>query len=147
MQAMACSLKNHTDQFLIKRATYKCSDHEFYLSGMHWGVVGASEAKKALYHCNYCNKDISGTIRIKCNKCPDFDLCVECFSVGVEITPHKSHHSYRVIVSIQIKEPFIYLFFQILFVELVFDLCSINDFLLAETKEESIRIYEYTISL
>ncbi|CAK9865514.1 unnamed protein product [Sphagnum jensenii] len=56
-----------------------------------------AKAKRALYHCNYCNKDISGTIRIKCNKCPDFDLCVECFSVGVEITPHKCNHSYRVI--------------------------------------------------
>ncbi|KAH9539527.1 hypothetical protein CY35_15G061600 [Sphagnum magellanicum] len=59
--------------------------------------TGGPEAKRALYHCNYCNKDISGTIRIKCNKCPDFDLCVECFSVGVEITPHKCNHSYRVI--------------------------------------------------
>ncbi|KAJ6823699.1 transcriptional adapter ADA2 [Iris pallida] len=57
---------------------------------------GASEGKKALYHCNYCSKDISGKIRIKCTKCPDFDLCVECFSVGAEVTPHKSNHPYRV---------------------------------------------------
>ncbi|XP_064962106.1 transcriptional adapter ADA2-like isoform X1 [Musa acuminata AAA Group] len=57
---------------------------------------GANEGKKALYHCNYCNKDISGKIRIKCTKCPDFDLCVECFSVGAEVTPHKSNHPYRV---------------------------------------------------
>lgn len=28
--------------------------------------------------------------------CPDFDLCIECFSVGAEVTPHKSNHSYRV---------------------------------------------------
>eukprot|EP01018_Ginkgo_biloba_P003732 Gb_13536 [translate_table: standard] len=60
------------------------------------GASGTSEGKRALYHCNYCNKDISGTIRIKCAKCPDFDLCVECFSVGVEVTPHKSNHPYRV---------------------------------------------------
>lgn len=59
---------------------------------------GANEGKKALYHCNYCNKDISGKIRIKCTKCPDFDLCVECFSVGAEVTPHKSNHPYRVMV-------------------------------------------------
>jgi len=59
---------------------------------------GSSEGKKALYHCNYCNKDISGKIRIKCTKCPDFDLCVECFSVGAEVTPHKSNHPYRVMV-------------------------------------------------
>ncbi|GAB2274998.1 hypothetical protein Dimus_009766 [Dionaea muscipula] len=55
-----------------------------------------NERKKALYHCNYCNKDISGKIRIKCVVCPDFDLCIECFSVGVEITPHKCNHPYRV---------------------------------------------------
>ncbi|CAL5406178.1 unnamed protein product [Camellia sinensis] len=55
-----------------------------------------AEGKKALYHCNYCNKDISGMIRIKCVRCPDFDLCVECFSVGAELTPHKSNHPYRV---------------------------------------------------
>ncbi|XP_028754929.1 transcriptional adapter ADA2b isoform X1 [Neltuma alba] len=57
---------------------------------------GTSEGKKALYHCNYCNKDITGKIRIKCAMCPDFDLCIECFSVGAEVTPHKSNHPYRV---------------------------------------------------
>lgn len=57
---------------------------------------GMSEGKKALYHCNYCNKDISGKIRIKCACCSDFDLCVECFSVGAEVYPHKSNHPYRV---------------------------------------------------
>ncbi|XP_041024658.1 transcriptional adapter ADA2-like isoform X3 [Juglans microcarpa x Juglans regia] len=33
---------------------------------------------------------------MKCVMCPDFDLCVECFSVGAEVTPHKSNHPYRV---------------------------------------------------
>ncbi|KAJ6674557.1 TRANSCRIPTIONAL ADAPTER ADA2B [Salix viminalis] len=55
-----------------------------------------SQGKLALYHCNYCHKDISGMVRIKCAVCPDFDLCVECFSVGAEVTPHKSNHLYRV---------------------------------------------------
>ncbi|KAM5580387.1 transcriptional adapter ADA2 [Rosa sericea] len=55
-----------------------------------------SEPKGAFYHCNYCQKDISGKIRIKCGVCPDFDLCIECFSVGVEVTPHKCNHPYRV---------------------------------------------------
>uniref|UniRef100_A0A2P2M3M8 Transcriptional adapter n=1 Tax=Rhizophora mucronata TaxID=61149 RepID=A0A2P2M3M8_RHIMU len=54
---------------------------------------GTSEGK---YHCNYCNKDITGKIRIKCAICPDFDLCIECFSVGAEVTPHKCNHPYRV---------------------------------------------------
>ncbi|XP_023542054.1 transcriptional adapter ADA2b-like [Cucurbita pepo subsp. pepo] len=57
---------------------------------------GTTEGKKALYHCNYCIKDITGKIRIKCAMCPDFDLCIECFSVGAELTPHKSNHPYRV---------------------------------------------------
>ncbi|MQM03703.1 hypothetical protein Taro_036492 [Colocasia esculenta] len=61
---------------------------------------GTSDGKKALYHCNYCNKDISGKIRIKCTKCPDFDLCVECFTVGAEVHPHKSNHPYRVMDSL-----------------------------------------------
>lgn len=59
---------------------------------------GTGDGKRALYHCNYCNKDITGKIRIKCAMCPDFDLCIECFSVGAEVKPHKSNHPYRVMV-------------------------------------------------
>lgn len=51
---------------------------------------------RALYHCNYCQRDISDNIRIKCATCADFDLCVECFSVGVEINGHNSGHNYKV---------------------------------------------------
>ncbi|KAL8462711.1 hypothetical protein ACS0TY_033655 [Phlomoides rotata] len=57
---------------------------------------GTSDGKRALYHCNYCNKDITGRTRIKCAVCSDFDLCIECFSVGAEVHPHKSGHPYRV---------------------------------------------------
>ncbi|XP_027343936.1 transcriptional adapter ADA2-like isoform X2 [Abrus precatorius] len=57
---------------------------------------GLADSKVSLYHCNYCNKDISGKIRIKCVVCQDFDLCIECFSVGAELTPHKSNHPYRI---------------------------------------------------
>lgn len=64
--------------------------------GAAFAGQGMSEGKKPLYHCNYCNKDISGKIRIKCVVCPDFDLCIECFSVGAEVTPHRSNHPYRV---------------------------------------------------
>ena len=51
-----------------------------------------------LYHCDYCSKDISNTIRVKCAVCTDFDLCVECFSVGVEIQQHRNDHAYQVMV-------------------------------------------------
>lgn len=63
-----------------------------------FGYTGQGTSDKALYHCNYCNKDISGKIRIKCAVCSDFDLCIECFSVGAEVKPHKSNHLYRVMV-------------------------------------------------
>ena len=52
---------------------------------------------RALYHCNYCQRDISAAVRIKCAVCPDFDLCLECFSVGAQVWPHRSDHAYRVV--------------------------------------------------
>jgi len=36
-------------------------------------------------------------VRISCAICPEFDLCLECFSVGVELRGHKNWHDYRVI--------------------------------------------------
>ncbi|KAG2435158.1 hypothetical protein HXX76_007242 [Chlamydomonas incerta] len=53
--------------------------------------------QRALYHCNNCQKDISHVPRIRCAECKDFDLCLECFSVGVEIKPHKNTHDYQVV--------------------------------------------------
>lgn len=61
------------------------------------GQVAGQGSPPSLYHCNYCAKDISSVPRIKCAVCKDFDLCLECFSVGVEITPHKNHHDYQVV--------------------------------------------------
>ncbi|CAJ2668325.1 unnamed protein product [Trifolium pratense] len=74
-----------------KRAALNAENLETSSAGM-----GVTDGKVSLYHCNYCNKDISGKIRIKCVVCQDFDLCIECFSVGAELTPHKSNHPYRV---------------------------------------------------
>ncbi|GAB4859338.1 Transcriptional adapter ada2 [Ancistrocladus abbreviatus] len=74
-----------------KRTISSVENIELVTSGQ-----GANDGQKALYHCNYCNKDISGKIRIKCVVCSNFDLCIECFSVGAEVTPHKSNHPYRV---------------------------------------------------
>lgn len=38
---------------------------------------------EGLYHCDYCHKDLSSTLRIKCVVCKDFDLCLECFRCAV----------------------------------------------------------------
>ncbi len=43
--------------------------------------------RRALYHCNYCDKDISASVRIKCAVCADFDLCLECFRCEFESLP------------------------------------------------------------
>jgi len=47
--------------------------------------------------CDYCHKDITYTARILCAVCVEFDLCVECFSAGVELRGHKYWHGYRLI--------------------------------------------------
>ncbi|XP_033735702.1 transcriptional adapter 2-beta-like [Pecten maximus] len=49
----------------------------------------------AKYHCNYCQGDIYG-FRIKCSECPDFDLCLQCFSCGAESGTHKRDHDYHI---------------------------------------------------
>ena len=69
-----------------------------YRTGHHAG--GKKSCSSDQYHCDYCHKDLSTSLRIKCNECDDFDLCLECFSVGVEITPHKNTHAYRVVDSL-----------------------------------------------
>ncbi|XP_017793778.1 PREDICTED: transcriptional adapter 2B [Habropoda laboriosa] len=48
----------------------------------------------AKYNCTYCQEDISG-LRVRCVECPDFDLCLQCFSAGAEIGPHKNDHPYQ----------------------------------------------------
>lgn len=53
--------------------------------------------KPGLYHCNYCMRDISTTVRIKCAECKDWDSCVDCFCAGAELSGHKAYHPYRVV--------------------------------------------------
>ncbi|KAL4151200.1 hypothetical protein PRNP1_008149 [Phytophthora ramorum] len=49
--------------------------------------------------CLNCQKDLARNIRITCTECrpqPPFELCVECFAVGVELGEHKQSHKYSV---------------------------------------------------
>ncbi|KAK9508419.1 hypothetical protein O3M35_005983 [Rhynocoris fuscipes] len=50
------------------------------------------------YNCTYCLDDIVG-LRVKCVECTEFDLCLQCFSAGAEIGPHKNYHSYQFVDS------------------------------------------------
>lgn len=51
------------------------------------------------YHCDACSNDVTNTVRIRCadDDCPDFDLCVTCFSSGAEPMKHKTWHDYRIV--------------------------------------------------
>lgn len=49
------------------------------------------------FSCDSCFKDISHVIIIQCAECDNLDLCVECFGSGVEVSQHKTTHSYRVL--------------------------------------------------
>ncbi|KAJ9529930.1 hypothetical protein QJQ45_023203, partial [Haematococcus lacustris] len=65
------------------------------------GLQKSTEQKRSLYHCTYCQKDITHTPRIRCAECPNnFDLCLECFAVGAELVPHKAWHDYRVLTNL-----------------------------------------------
>ncbi|ETL31479.1 hypothetical protein F441_16119 [Phytophthora nicotianae CJ01A1] len=49
--------------------------------------------------CLNCQKDLTRNIRITCAECksqPPFELCVECFAVGIELGEHKKNHKYTV---------------------------------------------------
>ena len=65
--------------------------------GLYLYLFLVATSEPVQYHCDYCRKDISKMIRIHCATCAEFDLCVECFSVGVELKSHKNNHDYRVI--------------------------------------------------
>ncbi|XP_065168008.1 transcriptional adapter 2B isoform X2 [Atheta coriaria] len=47
-------------------------------------------------NCTYCAEEING-VRVQCCECVDFDICLQCFSSGAEISSHKNDHSYRLI--------------------------------------------------
>lgn len=49
-------------------------------------VLTSSEKRRGVYECDYCHSDISQLPRIRCAICPDFDLCLDCFST----TDHKA---------------------------------------------------------
>nr|CAG4643920.1 EOG090X058A [Lepidurus arcticus] len=46
------------------------------------------------YRCGYCQEEIPG-IRVRCNICEDYELCLQCFALGAEIGSHKNSHGYQ----------------------------------------------------
>lgn len=56
----------------------------------------ASE-EKGRFHCDYCARDLSQAVRARCAVCPDYDACLDCFSVGAALFPHRADHPYRLI--------------------------------------------------
>jgi hypothetical protein len=63
-------------------------------------LILTSSKKRGLYECDYCRTDLSQVPRICCAICPEFDLCLECFTKKPEksqtIEGHDDSHGYRV---------------------------------------------------
>ncbi|CDR46013.1 CYFA0S21e00870g1_1 [Cyberlindnera fabianii] len=49
------------------------------------------------FHCDVCSSDCTNRVRISCAICPEYDLCVPCFSQGLYTGNHKPYHDYKVI--------------------------------------------------
>jgi len=49
----------------------------------------------ARIRCSYCQNEING-YRLRCAECEDFDLCLQCFSLGAEIAAHRREHSFNI---------------------------------------------------
>ncbi|KAJ2777961.1 Transcriptional adapter ada2 [Coemansia interrupta] len=49
------------------------------------------------FHCDNCQANVTDSVRISCNECPEFDLCTTCFSRGIELGSHRNNHAYRVV--------------------------------------------------
>ncbi|GAB7364788.1 hypothetical protein MBLNU230_g5585t1 [Neophaeotheca triangularis] len=61
---------------------------------------GRSSGGGVKFICNVCSNDITSTVRIRCasKQCPDYDLCVPCFSTGQCNLHHEPRsHPYQVI--------------------------------------------------
>ena len=56
--------------------------------------------------CATCHRDISDEIYVKCARCPGFNQCLECFSVGAEAQNHIRTHPFILL------EPFLQPIFQ-----------------------------------
>ncbi|KAJ1677265.1 Transcriptional adapter ada2, partial [Spiromyces aspiralis] len=48
------------------------------------------------FYCDNCQANVTDTVRVTCDVCPEFDLCVQCFSRGAECGDHRNDHPYRV---------------------------------------------------
>ena len=63
----------------------------------------ATGGKKTLYLCLSCQKDITGSIRIRCATCiHPVDICADCFCVGIKSiehngTLHDPSHDYKIV--------------------------------------------------
>ncbi|CEP63688.1 chromatin-binding transcription regulator ADA2 LALA0_S09e00276g [Lachancea lanzarotensis] len=49
------------------------------------------------FHCDICSADCTNRVRISCAECPEYDLCVPCFSQGSYSGNHRPDHDYRII--------------------------------------------------
>ncbi|XP_054281115.1 transcriptional adapter 2B-like isoform X2 [Macrosteles quadrilineatus] len=51
------------------------------------------------YRCSHCQYKIDG-LRVRCATCSDFEMCLQCFTNGAEIGPHRNDHPYQFVDSV-----------------------------------------------
>lgn len=49
------------------------------------------------FHCDNCGCDCTNLVRIRCAECPDYDLCIPCFSQGKSSGTHEPWHDYMIV--------------------------------------------------
>ncbi|CAI4057678.1 hypothetical protein SUVZ_02G5540 [Saccharomyces uvarum] len=49
------------------------------------------------FHCDVCSADCTNRVRVSCAICPEYDLCVPCYSQGSYTGNHRPYHDYRII--------------------------------------------------
>ena len=90
-----CLLKTYSQHSIyILYLAASCSDVSNVFVFVYMCVYTAAVST---YNCDFCRKAITD-VSLRCNECDDFDLCLACFSSGVELGKHKNSHDYRIVV-------------------------------------------------
>ncbi|CCX30714.1 hypothetical protein FPQ18DRAFT_411524 [Pyronema domesticum] len=53
--------------------------------------------RHAEYLCDACNNDLTGLPRVRCTNCPNYDLCMDCFTANIVTGYHKTTHKISIV--------------------------------------------------
>uniref|UniRef100_S4R4A9 Transcriptional adapter n=1 Tax=Petromyzon marinus TaxID=7757 RepID=S4R4A9_PETMA len=58
---------------------------------------GFNDTRSNKKYCVNCLEEATA-LRLRCAECADMELCLECFSAGAELGPHRRWHSYQMVL-------------------------------------------------